>query len=77
MDVHSKTDSFCILWWMKGAKGQVPKKVMQGKTECIMDNLDPTFVTAIECDFYFEEQHTFMLEVYDADDHTNLNALDK
>ena len=45
-------------------------------TELITDNLNPEFVTPIEVDFFFEENHSFLVEIYDADDHTNLNNLD-
>ena len=44
-------------------------------TECINDNLNPDFVTAIEVDYFFEEQQNFTLEVYDADDMTQLTNL--
>ena len=43
----------------------------------IPDNLNPVFVTALEVDFYFEENQNFMVEVYDADDHNDFMNLEK
>jgi hypothetical protein len=65
LDKSSKTDSFCVLWYMKG-KAMI--KVKLGQTETIEDCLDPVFVKTIEADFFFEENHKFLLEVYDLDD---------
>ena len=44
-------------------------------TECVSDSLNPEFVTPIEADFFFEENHQFLIEVYDADNMQNLNNL--
>eukprot|EP00356_Strombidium_inclinatum_P004089 CAMPEP_0170501502 /NCGR_PEP_ID=MMETSP0208-20121228/38493_1 /TAXON_ID=197538 /ORGANISM="Strombidium inclinatum, Strain S3" /LENGTH=49 /DNA_ID=CAMNT_0010780087 /DNA_START=220 /DNA_END=369 /DNA_ORIENTATION=+ len=46
-----------------------------GETEVVNDNLNPSFVTAIDVDFYFEEAHKFKLEVYDVDDMTQKSNL--
>ena len=32
------------------------------------DNLNPTFITDIVVDYFFEEEQTFKIEVYDSDD---------
>ena len=42
-----------------------------GRTEVIMDNLNPEFVKPIEVDFFFEEEQTLRFDVYDQDDATN------
>jgi len=71
MDKATKTDSFVVLWKV----GKQGTKQMLGKTEMIPDNLNPEFVKTIEVDFFFEEQHLFLLEVYDCDDATTMNDL--
>ena len=48
-----------------------------GATELIVDNLNPVLVHTIETDFFFEEQHQFLVEVYDCDDATALEDLSK
>ena len=74
MDKTSKSDCFIVLWYLKGKNLM---KVKVGQTEMINDCLSPIFVQTIETDFFFEEQHKFLLEVYDADDGNNLNDLSK
>ena len=44
-------------------------------TECILDNLDPEFVTPIQVEYKFEESQDFVVEVYDADNMDRLNNL--
>ena len=44
-----------------------------GRTEVIMDNLDPKFIKSFLVDYYFEERQNFKVEVYDMDD-SNSNA---
>lgn len=39
-----------------------------GKTEVIMDNLDPKFITSFTIDYHFEERQKLKIEVYDIDD---------
>lgn len=39
-----------------------------GKTEVIMDNLDPKFIRAFVVEYHFEERQKFKIEVYDVDD---------
>jgi len=72
LDVGSKTDPFCVVWELKGNQ-----KIKRGQTECILDNLNPEFVTAIEVDYHFEESQNFQLDVYDADDMNQLQNLSK
>jgi hypothetical protein len=44
-------------------------------TEMIADSLNPEFVTEILTDYKFEAQQNFLIEIYDADDATNLANL--
>ena len=41
----------------------------------IADNLNPEFVSEILTDYFFEEIQSFVVEVYDVDDATNLHDL--
>ena len=72
LDTASKTDAFCILWEIKGKQ-----KMKRGQTECVLDNLNPEFVTTIDVAYQFEENQKFLLEVYDADDMNQLQNLSK
>ena len=49
---------------------------MIGKTEVIMDNLDPEWVKCFDVPYKFEEQQNFKVVVYDIDDFKNLSNLD-
>ena len=51
-------------------RGQTKQRV--GSTECIQDSLNPEFVQAIEVDFFFEEAQQLLVEIYDADDATQI-----
>ena len=48
----SKSDPFVVLYSLEGK--ELTKKLV-GQTECIKDNLNPTFVEAIDVTFSFEE----------------------
>lgn len=39
-----------------------------GRTEVIMDNLDPKFVTSFQVEYHFEERQKFKIDAYDVDD---------
>jgi len=39
-----------------------------GRTEVIMDNLDPKFIRSFSVEFKFEERMHFKVEIYDVDD---------
>jgi hypothetical protein len=42
-----------------------------------MDNLNPVFVTTVNMDYFFESQQVMIADVYDCDDATTLNNLQK
>lgn len=44
-----------------------------GKTEVIMDNLDPKWVKNFEVAYHFEKREYYKVVVYDIDDFNNLN----
>ena len=44
-----------------------------GKTEVIMDNLDPKWVKNFEVPYHFEKREYYRAVVYDIDDFNNLN----
>ena len=70
LDQKSKTDAYVVLWELRGNQ-----KVKLGMTEPIMDSLNPEFVSTINVNYFFESQQSIKLELYDADDATNLNNL--
>jgi hypothetical protein len=39
-----------------------------GRTEVIMDNLDPKFVKSFQVEYKFEEKQKFKIQCYDIDD---------
>jgi hypothetical protein len=47
-------------------KGSVWHEI--GRTEVIMDNLNPKFVTSFTVEYHFEEHQKFKVEVFDIDD---------
>lgn len=73
LDSGSKSDAFVVLWDVSNPK----QKRKVGQTELIPDNLSPQFVTEIMMDYFFEVQQSMLVEVYDADDATNLANLQK
>ena len=73
LDFGSKTDAFCVLWQIN-PNGQQQKL---GQTEVVADSLNPVFVTSITVDYYFEQQQNLRVDVYDADDATQLSNLSK
>jgi hypothetical protein len=48
-----------------------------GQTEVIHDNLNPKFVTKIPCQYNFELNDQFKVDVYDIDDDSQINNTDK
>lgn len=72
MDTFSKSDPFIILYKLVGSVW-----TKMGMTEVIHDNLNPSFVTKITVDFFFEEQQKFKIDVYDLDDESQLHNLSK
>lgn len=39
-----------------------------GRTEVIMDNLNPKFIKSFSVEYHFEEKQKFKIAVYDVDD---------
>lgn len=46
-----------------------------GKTEVIMDNLDPTWVTSFELSYQFEKREMYKVTVYHVEDFGNLDNI--
>jgi len=44
-------------------------------TEVVSDNLSPVWIKSLDVDYMFEEQQTFLVEVYDVDDPNRLMVL--
>ena len=70
LDTFSKTDAFLILYELKRTADGKQMKIKKGKTECIYDNLNPSFVTNFDINYLFEETQTFLVEAYDMDDNS-------
>ncbi|CUI15091.1 copine i-like protein, putative, partial [Bodo saltans] len=61
-DVLSKSDPFVIIKDVS----RVPARVI-GQTEVIKNNLNPSFTTHIETNYFFETKQSFTAEVWDFD----------
>merc|ERR1712080_574652 len=63
MDLLSKSDPLCAVFSMNidGGKTEI------GRTETIMNNLNPKFEKRFVIDYYFEEIQDFLFQVYDED----------
>ena len=70
MDVLSKSDPFVVLFMQH--QGNTTWSEI-GRTETIMDNLNPDFVKSFTVDYFFEEQQNIKFEVYDSDDPNSRN----
>jgi hypothetical protein len=53
------------------------KRTKIGMTELIADNLNPEFVQSIVTDYFFENQQNMLVEIFDADDASQINNLSK
>lgn len=63
MDFFSKSDPFVVVY----NKPQSGNWREIGRTETIMDNLNPDFVKSFILDYFFEEQQLLKFDVYDLD----------
>ncbi len=67
-DVLSKSDPFCVMYM----KSQTGEWVEIGRTEVIMDNLNPEWHKKFVVAYSFEERQEVKFEVYDKDDNSNV-----
>jgi len=70
-DTFSKSDPQVIVYCRHSTKAQW---IEVGKTEVIMNNLNPEFAKPIEMDYFFEEEQQLRFVVYDIDDFTGRNT---
>lgn len=68
MDTFTRTDGMVVLYKKVGSNFQ-----RLGMTEVVMDSLDPVWVKSFDVQYNFEIRESYKVEVYDIDDHTNLN----
>jgi hypothetical protein len=66
MDTFSKSDPFCVVY-MKESGGGPDKWVSLGKTETIMNTLNPAWQTKFEVSYKFESRQMLKFDVYDLD----------
>ena len=64
MDIFSKSDPFVVVYTKSNVKSEWREI---GRTEVIMDNLNPDFVKSFKLDYFFEEQQYLKFDVYDLD----------
>ena len=65
LDTFSKSDPFCVVE-CKTPGGQ-SEWLEVGRTECVMDNLNPVWQKKIVLDYNFEQRQMLRLSVYDLD----------
>jgi len=70
-DKFSKSDPQVTVQCRHSTKAQW---IEVGKTEVIMNNLNPEFAKPIEMDYFFEEEQQLKFTVYDIDDFTGKNS---
>jgi len=69
-DTFSKSDPQVVVYCRQSTKAQW---LEIGKTEVIMNNLNPEFAKPVEIDYFFEEEQQLRFVVYDIDDFTGKN----
>ena len=65
LDTFSKSDPFCVVELK--TMGVQNDWMEVGRTECIMDNLNPVWQKKIVLDYNFEQRQMLRLSVYDLD----------
>ena len=63
LDTFSKSDPFCVV----ECKTLGSEWLEVGRTECVMDNLNPVWQKKIVLDYNFEQRQMLRLRVYDLD----------
>ncbi len=65
LDTFSKSDPEVHVYLKNGKQGNYG---LLGKTEMILNNLNPDFVKTFTLDYFFEKEQWIKFEVYDVDD---------
>uniref|UniRef100_A0AC34QWY8 C2 domain-containing protein n=1 Tax=Panagrolaimus sp. JU765 TaxID=591449 RepID=A0AC34QWY8_9BILA len=66
-DIFSKSDPICVVFEAVHSKDSRPQFTEIGRTECVMNCLNPEWNTKIVLDYFFEERQRLKFEVYDID----------
>lgn len=77
LDLVSKSDPFAV-FYLKAEMDKVWRRI--GRTETIMDNLDPQWDTEFKINYYFEKNQKYKVEVYDSEangDHELLGTFEE
>ena len=74
LDTFSKSDPFCVVELK--TMGVQNDWMEVGRTECIMDNLNPVWQKKINLDYNFEQRQMLRLRVYDLDSDSVGSKLD-
>ena len=67
LDTFTRTDAMVVLY---KKEGQTWKKL--GRSEVIMDNLSPEWVTSFDVAYQFERREFYRADIYHAEDFDNL-----
>uniref|UniRef100_A0A1I7ZW41 Copine-3 n=1 Tax=Steinernema glaseri TaxID=37863 RepID=A0A1I7ZW41_9BILA len=67
LDVFSKSDPICVVYLTSGAARGSTRTVEIGRTECVMNCLNPEWAKTFLVDYFFEEVQKVRFEVYDVD----------
>ena len=70
-DLLSKSDPMCVMFMKPKGNPGCAAWVEVGRTEVIMDNLNPEFNKKFVVDYSFEERQPVKFEIYDWDEESN------
>jgi Ca2+-dependent lipid-binding protein len=65
LDIRSKSDPQVEVYMKEKSQN---KWILIGKTETMLNNLNPDFTTFIECNYYFEKEQHLKFKVWDVDE---------
>ncbi|KAK0410430.1 hypothetical protein QR680_005129 [Steinernema hermaphroditum] len=71
LDLFSKSDPICVVYLTSSIARGTMRTVEVGRTECVMNNLNPEWAKTILVDYFFEEVQKVRFEVYDVDSKSN------
>lgn len=71
MDILSKSDPFIVTY----LQGDDKKWIEVGRTEIVVNNLNPVFVTRVILNYKFESVQHLRFQVYDADEGDNVKNI--
>ncbi len=61
MDVFSKSDPMCVVWLKDTVSNGIYREI--GRTECLMNTLNPEWSKKITITYFFEENQMMRFEL--------------